>query len=115
MQKQISTQETVSSSAKRAAIMLRRYSPPATEPCPSEPSAIAIADGSLGHGSVAGGEYLRNMMAARLAEDDTVSWVEICFCNEPLAEERPYWAEYFELLEIKDASLISSNSKYSAQ
>lgn len=63
----------------------------------------AIEDGALGHGSVAGGEYVRNLLAARLADDQTVSWVEVCFCSEPLEEERPYWEEYFELLEIKDA------------
>ncbi len=63
----------------------------------------AIEDGSLGRSSVAGGEYVRNMEAARIAADGKVSWVEICFCNTPLEEERPYWEEYFELLEIKDA------------
>jgi hypothetical protein len=30
-------------------------------------------------------------------------WVETCFCDTPLAEERPYWEEYFELLNVKDA------------
>ncbi len=30
-------------------------------------------------------------------------WVEVCFCDTPLAEERPYWEEYFELLAVKDA------------
>jgi hypothetical protein len=32
-----------------------------------------------------------------------VTWVEVCFCREPLAEERPYWEEYFELLSVKEA------------
>ena len=30
-------------------------------------------------------------------------WVEVCFCPTPLAEERAYWEEYFELLSVKDA------------
>ena len=30
-------------------------------------------------------------------------WVETCFCSTPLAEERPDWEEYFELLNVKDA------------
>jgi hypothetical protein len=63
----------------------------------------AIEDGSLGRGSVAGGEYLRNMTEARLREDGTARWVEVCFCATPLAEERPYWEEYFELVKVQDA------------
>lgn len=63
----------------------------------------AIEDGSLGAGSVAGDEYLHNMREARLAPDGTARWVETCFCDTPLAEERPYWEEYFELLSVKDA------------
>ena len=63
----------------------------------------AIENGSLGAGSVAGDEYLHNMEQARLGADGTARWVEVCFCTEPLEEERPYWEEYFELLEIKDA------------
>ncbi len=63
----------------------------------------AIADGSLGRGSVAGDEYVDDLRHARLAGDDTARWVEVCFCATPLAEERPYWEEYFELLSIKDA------------
>jgi hypothetical protein len=63
----------------------------------------AIEDGSLGRGSVAGDEYFRNMGQARLCEDDTVRWVEICFCYMPLAEERPYWEKYFELTRVQDA------------
>jgi hypothetical protein len=63
----------------------------------------AIEDGALGRGSVAGDEYFRNMDQARLCEDDTVRWVEICFCYTPLAEERPYWEKYFELTRIQDA------------
>ena len=63
----------------------------------------AIESGSLGEGSVAEGEYLRNMAAARVAQDQTVRWVEICFCFSPLQEEQPYWEEYFELTRIQDA------------
>ena len=50
----------------------------------------AIVNGTLGAGSVAGDEYLRNMESARLCDDGTVRWVEICFCALPLQEERPY-------------------------
>jgi hypothetical protein len=32
-----------------------------------------------------------------------VRWVEVCFCAEPLNEERPYWEKYFELLAVTDA------------
>ena len=63
----------------------------------------AIDRGTLGQESVAGGEYLRNMADARLCGDGTARWVEVCFCDEPLAEERPYWEEYFEFDTIKDA------------
>jgi hypothetical protein len=63
----------------------------------------AIEHGALGAGSVAEGEYLRNMIDARLCEDGSARWVEVCFCDEPLAEERPYWEEYFELADIRDA------------
>lgn len=63
----------------------------------------AIDQEALGLGSVAEGEYLRNMAAARLLADGTVRWVEVCYCAVPLAEERPYWEEYFELLAVKNA------------
>lgn len=63
----------------------------------------AIDHGTLGQGSIAGGEYLRNMKSARLLEDGTVAWIAICFCNPPLAEERPYWEAYFNLIQISDA------------
>jgi hypothetical protein len=63
----------------------------------------AIEDGTLGSGSVAGDEYLRNMTDARLLTDGKVKWVEVCFCAEPLAEERPYWEEFFELVRVQDA------------
>jgi hypothetical protein len=63
----------------------------------------AIDAGTLGRGSVAGDEYLRDMEAARLCDDGTARWVEICFCTSPLLEERSYWEEYFELTRVQDA------------
>jgi hypothetical protein len=63
----------------------------------------AIENATLGQGSVAGGEYLRDMKNARVLDDGTTRWVEICFCSTPLEEERPYWEEYFELTRIQDA------------
>ena len=63
----------------------------------------AIESGTLGRGSVAGDEYLRNMTDARLRDDGTIRWVEVCFCAEPLDEERPYWEQYFELVRVQDA------------
>jgi hypothetical protein len=65
--------------------------------------AEAISDGTLGQGSVAGDEYFRNMNAAREMEDGCIKWVETCFCPTPLAEERDYWEEYFELVKVQDA------------
>jgi hypothetical protein len=65
--------------------------------------ARAIDEKTLGHGSVAGDEYLWDMENARLGNDGTVGWVEVCFCSTPLTEERPYWEEYFELISVKDA------------
>jgi hypothetical protein len=63
----------------------------------------AIDDGTLGRGSVAGDEYYRNMDAARQLADGRVQWVEVCFCAEPLAEEREYWEQFFELVDVRDA------------
>jgi hypothetical protein len=63
----------------------------------------AIEDGTLGSGSVAEGEYLRNMSEARLCEDQTTRWVEVCYCPTPLLEERPYWEEFFDLARVQDA------------
>ena len=63
----------------------------------------AIEEGSLGQGSVAGGEYVYDMARARLAQDGAARWVEVCFCAVPLDEERPYWEEYFELVRVQDA------------
>ena len=63
----------------------------------------AVQDGTLGRGSVAGDEYLHDMQMARVDGEGLAQWVEVCFCAEPLEEERPYWEQYFELLSIKDA------------
>jgi hypothetical protein len=63
----------------------------------------AIDEKTLGKGSVAGDEYLWDMTRARVDQRQAVTWVEVCFCPTPLAEERPYWEEYFELLSVKDA------------
>lgn len=58
---------------------------------------------TLGKGSIAEGEYARNMMQARLCDDQTARWVEVCYCPTPLLEERPYWEKYFELTRVQDA------------
>jgi hypothetical protein len=63
----------------------------------------AVDQGTLGRGSIAGDEYLDNMREARVNNSGIASWVETCFCDPPLAEERPYWEAYFELLSVKDA------------
>ena len=63
----------------------------------------AIQNGTLGHGSVAGDEYLHNMEQARLLDNGACRWIEVCYCAEPLDEERPYWEEYFDLVRVQDA------------
>ncbi len=65
--------------------------------------SAAIDDGSLGRGSIAGSEYLRNMNAARSLDDGQVQWVEVCYCPTPLEEERPHWEQYFTLEKVQDA------------
>ncbi len=72
---------------------------------PSQKSALlnAIHDNTLGKQSVAYGEYLKNMQHARVLDDGTVCWIEICFCAVPLNEERPYWEEYFDIVSIQNA------------
>ncbi len=73
------------------------------KPGRGRPLLRAVTAGTLGHGSVAGDEYIDDMEHARVDEDGVACWVETCFCATPLAEERPYWEEYFELLNVKDA------------
>jgi len=63
----------------------------------------AIAEGTLGRGSIAGDEYVYDMEQARLQEDGITVWVEVCYCAKPLQEERPYWEEFFELIRVQDA------------
>jgi hypothetical protein len=63
----------------------------------------AIQRRTLGQGSVAEGEYLRNMSDARLFPGEEARWVEICYCPTPLQEERPYWEEFFDLVKVQDA------------
>ena len=63
----------------------------------------AVRTGTLGRGSIAGDEYVHNMNEVRVDEAGVATWVETCFCDPPLAEERPYWEDYFELLTVNDA------------
>jgi hypothetical protein len=73
------------------------------KPARAEALERAIDDGTLGRGSIAGDEYFRNMANARQLDDGRVQWVEVCYCATPLAEERPYWEEYFALDKVQDA------------
>jgi hypothetical protein len=73
------------------------------KPGRAEALDAAIADRTLGLGSVAGDEYFRNMDVARELEDGRVQWVEVCYCATPLAEEREYWERYFTLDKVQDA------------
>ena len=73
------------------------------KPGKSADLGAAIDEATLGAGSVAGDEYLRNMNSARSLDDGRVQWVEVCFCPAPLLEEREYWEEYFELEKVQDA------------
>lgn len=61
-----------------------------------------IRRGTLGTGSVAFGEYIKNMNHARMLDDGTVCWIEIRFCSIPLNEERPYWEKYFENITVEN-------------
>jgi hypothetical protein len=70
---------------------------------PGKPLLAAIKSCTLGRGSVAGDEYLDDMAKARIGADGVSTWVEVCFCATPLQEERRYWEQYFDLLQIKDA------------
>lgn len=75
----------------------------------------AIDAGTLGAGSIAGDEYLRDLSQARLLEDGEVRWVEVCFCPTPLQEERPYWEDYFDLVSVKDAHARSRCRDWSGE
>ena len=63
----------------------------------------SIENGTLGRGSIAGDEYLRNMAEARQLESGDLQWVEVCYCSTPLQEERPYWEKFFDLRKVQDA------------
>ncbi len=63
----------------------------------------ALESDTLGVGSVAEGEYGRALSQARLLDGGEIKWVEICYCEDPLIEELPYWEEYFEIRSIRDA------------
>ena len=65
--------------------------------------AEAIDRETLGRGSIAGDEYLRDMASARQDGHGRVRWAEVCFCSTPLAEEREYWEPYFTLEKVQDA------------
>jgi hypothetical protein len=69
----------------------------------AKPLLNAIETETLGNGSIAGDEYIFDMQQARVNDERVATWIETCFCDPPLAEERPYWEEYFELLNVKDA------------
>jgi hypothetical protein len=68
-----------------------------------KPLLKAVADGSLGQGSIVGDEFIYDLQHARVSNDGIAHWVETCFCATPLQEERPYWEKYFELLSVRDA------------
>ena len=84
---------------------------------PGQENALrdAIDDGTLGAGSIAGDEYTRNMENARTDGSGRVKWVEVCYCPTPLAEEREYWEEYFDLEKVQDAHARSRCRDLSGQ
>ncbi|MBI3126198.1 MAG: hypothetical protein HYZ11_01165 [Candidatus Tectomicrobia bacterium] len=78
----------------------------------------AVESGALGRGSIAHGEFLRCMEEARLTEEGQVRWLEVCYCREAfgpgqeLAEELPYWREYFEAIDIRFARRLEDCEGY---
>src|SRR5438132_13150488 len=72
-------------------------------PGQERPLLRAIDQQTLGQGSIAGDEYQQDMKESRVNDAGITIWVETCFCDPPLEEERPYWEKYFELLSVKDA------------
>ena len=70
---------------------------------PGSESALlrSIADGTLGRASIAGDEYRHDMQQARISAKGEACWLETCFCDTPLEEERPYWEKYFSCLRSK--------------
>jgi len=59
--------------------------------------------GPSAKGPLRANEYLRNMENARADDAGRVKWVEVCYCSTPLAEEREYWEEHFDLEKVQDA------------
>ena len=78
----------------------------------------AVESGALGRGSIAHDEFLRCMAEARLTEAGQVRWLEVCYCREAfgpgyeLAEELPYWREYFEEIDIRFARRLDGCDGY---
>jgi hypothetical protein len=63
----------------------------------------AIETKSLGKEYAFDPGYLRSMQQARVGQDGIVHWIEVCYCDTPLQNERSFWEQYFELVSIKDA------------
>jgi hypothetical protein len=59
------------------------------KPGSERPLLEAIENQTLGRGSVAEGEYLRNMREARLCPDETARWVEVCYCPTRFKKSAP--------------------------
>ena len=78
----------------------------------------AIDSGELGRGSIAYPGYVRCMGEARLTGEGQVRWLEVCYCREAfgpgyeLAEELPYWEEYFEAFDIRYARALDRCEGY---
>lgn len=94
--------------------LVRAYVKPGQE----EALLEAIEGRTLGRGSIAYPTYIRCMEAARLSEEGQVRWIEACYCLEAfgpggeLAEELPYWEEYFEKIDIRHARRLSECEGY---
>lgn len=63
----------------------------------------AIERGILGQGSVAEGEYLRNMREARELPGKKFAGSRFVIVRRPLQEEMPYWEEFFDVVRVQDA------------
>ena len=69
----------------------------------SRAAQSAIDDGTLGRGSVAGDEYLRNMDEARQLDGRPRAVGGGLLLPDAAVEEREYWEEYFDLDKVQDA------------
>ena len=92
-----------STSTKEYNLTVRYLVTAKVKPGQNEALESSIEEGTLGSGSIAGDEYLRNMSEARQLENGCTQWVEVCYCPTPLQEERSYWEKYFDLLKVQDA------------